>query len=280
MKTLIFNDTSKQQHLGCRLTKQALSKIYPDADFVPYDETEKHIDRIPDYNKIIVNGEGTMHHSQTRAIWLMQVLLVAQKYGIYNALINSVWDSMSYQYLNSGGFPGNLNRSLPDILNHADRVQVRDSLSWKAMYDQGVRGHVVKDDLIFERHPKDNKYEGTVTIFDTILIPVHPSLREDYPTDTLADRVEGQTGESVYIYDIWGSDEPYEKVIHRMGRARRVISGSWHGCLMGYMAYKPVYPLPANSHKNLSLILCRDYLYKKEYEIYQDPRGFDYGRLV
>ena len=90
MKTLLLNDTSSY-HYGC---KQVVSTFtfdhsiktdnYASVDAIDYSQ----------YDKVILNGEGTMHHSSNIGYIFLNGLLRAQQAGCQTELLNTVWQQM------------------------------------------------------------------------------------------------------------------------------------------------------------------------------------------
>lgn len=116
-KVLLLNDTSKY-HNGC------IKVVNEIRDQLPIVKAKKKIAKheVTDYDYIVLNGEGTMHHDARVAIDHMFVLEAAQQKGIRTAIINTVW-----QELNSKAFG--------PILHNCEYISVREVNSQEELWN-------------------------------------------------------------------------------------------------------------------------------------------------
>ena len=93
-----------------------------------------------DYDALIVNGEGSMHHDRISAMRKLEALKEAVDTGKKAWLINTVWQEMSHDY--------------DAVLQALDGVIVREPLSREALRAHGVEASV-KPDLSFFHAARD-----------------------------------------------------------------------------------------------------------------------------
>ena len=112
-KTYLFNDTS-DYHNGCKKVVES----YGDEIDVKIKTKDSLSVLDIDYRnvkKVILNGEGTMHHNQSTAINFLKGLRKAQKAGCETEIHNTVWESMKHEY--------------DDVLKKCSLITVRESIS-------------------------------------------------------------------------------------------------------------------------------------------------------
>lgn len=93
-----------------------------------------------DYDVLIVNGEGSMHHDRKSALAKLEALKAAVEQGKKAWLINTVWQEMSHDY--------------DAVLQKLDGVVAREPLSQAALRAHGVEAEV-KPDLSFFHPARD-----------------------------------------------------------------------------------------------------------------------------
>ena len=87
MRVLVYNDTS-DYHYGC---KEVMQYLYDDIRACGHELS----DSFSQSDAIVVNGEGTMHHRQNRAVVILDVMGRALRMNKKVALINTVFQDMS-----------------------------------------------------------------------------------------------------------------------------------------------------------------------------------------
>ena len=99
LRAILLNDARSEEHLGCKLV---VKNILEQCDHVGIDvvDTVAHSaeddewiarNRAEDYDLLLINGEGTMHHDRPKAVSLMRSAVAASQRGKTVALINTVW---------------------------------------------------------------------------------------------------------------------------------------------------------------------------------------------
>lgn len=141
---LLLNDTSGY-HYGC-------SKVIETFEFdrsVKTNETP-NID-FGKYDKVVLNGEGTLHHNKPNAIKFLRYLAKAQQAGCETELVNTVWQ--------------NMNNDFDYVLSQCNKVTTREVLSRGEMLKHGVEAEVELDrslipEVEYEEYDHVKVYEG------------------------------------------------------------------------------------------------------------------------
>ena len=93
----VLNDTSTQDHAGCKAVMQSLYTRLEDSNVVGQHHVGTRLAE-PGFNDadlVICNGEGTMHHDRPNAKYLIECLDAAQTQGRRTMLVNTVWQEMA-----------------------------------------------------------------------------------------------------------------------------------------------------------------------------------------
>lgn len=142
-KIAIFNDTRPDHHYGCQLVMKNLFELLRSNNMDPvwcwpvgknWHSEKGVIPKKGDIDAVIVNGEGSIHHSSTRprANWLASVGEFSYKeLGVPAFLINASLEENSSE--------------LYEKLRFYKRIYVRESKSLKELNDYGLAGDVVPD---------------------------------------------------------------------------------------------------------------------------------------
>ena len=130
MKTILLNDTSIY-HSGSKQSVKILSSYYkPELLISTYSSLDLSL--INNFDRIILNGEGTLHHNQYNAIKFLKYLREAQKLNKDTLIVNSVWQSMSMDW--------------KDVLEKCSLIEVRETLSQNEIYSKyDIKPTVVLD---------------------------------------------------------------------------------------------------------------------------------------
>jgi polysaccharide pyruvyl transferase WcaK-like protein len=140
-KAVILNDTSKANHYGCKTVIKNLIELLLDNGITtintcPLDKNWRHskefTNSILESDIVLVNGEGTLHHSQDSAMDLVVVgKFVKENLDIPVVLINaSIQDNNNLFY---------------DYLKYFDLIFTRDSSSKIELLKYGINSKVVPD---------------------------------------------------------------------------------------------------------------------------------------
>lgn len=214
-RKVLINDTSNY-HNGCKIVVEAIRENYG------YDKAYRTIDVLDidytQYDEVIVNGEGTMHHNQRSAIRFLEALKAAQKFGLRTRLINTVWQSMIHDY--------------DDVLQRCDEVIVREINSAEEMQKHGVTPLIAPDmsylvDVPYQEYEHVTAYEGQYWKLDT--------KETDWPAINVFEQS-------------WG------EIVNRLRHADLLITGRHHEMYAACKARCRFLVKPGNTWKNEGLL--------------------------
>jgi hypothetical protein len=160
MKTLLINDTSKTNHFGCKILNIHLNMIFKKKKInitkrcfnaESYEISLKKI-RNENFDYVIINGEGTLHHDQKELINILNIskIFFDKKIPVY--LINATIQKISYKYIK--------------IFHKFKKIYVRENLSKIFLNKFGIRSKVVPD-LIFYKKVTNTIYKNNNNILIT-----------------------------------------------------------------------------------------------------------------
>ena len=135
-RVVILNDTAKLEHHGCRLVSDMLAAEFVingiRVNRIPIGRMwRQHIKVVNSASVVIINGEGTFHHSSRYAADLLQIVPHCNRLKIPVILLNSTWQDNSERMIS-------LARGL-------DRIFVRESFSRNDLEKNGIASQVVPD---------------------------------------------------------------------------------------------------------------------------------------
>jgi len=139
LQTIVFNDTSCDEHHGCQFVMAQLGKLSKDAGiqvrrYCPknydWESDQQLIAEIATLDLCIVNGEGTMHHDADPALCYGRLARYCRSVGVPCFLINSVWQD---------------NCQLLEYATDFAAIYVRDRMSKEELAASGVSAEVVPD---------------------------------------------------------------------------------------------------------------------------------------
>lgn len=174
-KAVILNDTSNELHHGCRtvmrnirclLRKRNIELIATNPSSVDWQPNKRFVEDIQKSDIVIVNGEGTLHHSQRTGLYLVKVSEYCKKLAIPVVLINSTY------YRN--------NEEFANYTKNFDLIFVRQSLSQDELKEKNINSEVVPD----------------MTFYDTINISEKEKTSKIGFTDTFSTELS----EKLYYY--------------------------------------------------------------------------------
>ena len=259
MRTLLLNDTRSDQHVGCQLVVDAIlqqgQKVGIDVvRSIPNSSTNDELlarTYASEYDLLLINGEGTMHHDRPKALALGRAATTAARLGKCVVLANTVWQA---------------NDELNKCLRHVDLVFCRESLSCQAVQAAGKHATVVPD-LVFATHPLADetarKRAGTAVIDsvipDTAMSWAWQACRRKYAfmpmcvasyerfrrRPWLGAAMRFRTGNPI--------EKPDDNFVHRLSQFESVISGRFHGSCLAMLLGIPVVGIRSNTHKTEAL---------------------------
>lgn len=219
-KTLLLNNTSKY-HKGC-------AKVIETFTFDDSIETNDSVEvNFSEYSKVILNGEGTMHHTKNgfrrNPIKFMKALLEAQKAGCETQIVNSVWQEMTNEF--------------DDMLGKCSVIEVRDVLSQRELQEKHHTSSIVKPDrslipdVPYEEYEHVDVYEGQWFFRKT--------ESYDYPGK-----------QEINIFK-----QSWNEIVNRLRHATVLVTGRHHEAYAAIKAGCKFVVLPGNTHKNEGIYL-------------------------
>ena len=220
-KTLLLNNTSKY-HNGC-------AKVIETFAFDHSIETNEDTNvNFAEYDKVILNGEGTMHHTRAdirqNPIKFLKALRNAQFAGCETQLVNTVWQEMTNEF--------------DDVLQKCSVIQVRDILSQKELKEQHNIDSVVKPDrsiipdVEYVEYEHNKVYQGQWFYNDRDLSPSVPKI------------------------DIFKQD--WNEIVNRLRHCDLLVTGRHHEAYAAIKAKCKFIVLPGNTHKNEGIYLTAE----------------------
>jgi hypothetical protein len=216
-KTLLLNDTSKY-HYGCA----EVVKTFLFDDSIETNGAFPEIN-FEDYDTVILNGEGTMHHTKNQIrqnpIKFLKLLKQAQQAGCNTQIVNTVWQEMTNEY--------------DDVLKQCNKIEVREILSRKDLEENhGVESQVVPDRSLlthveYAEYPHVTVYQGRWFFNGPDL--GHPKI------------------------DIFA--QPWHEVVNRLRHCDLLVTGRHHEAYAAIKAGCKFIVLPGNTHKNEGIYL-------------------------
>lgn len=168
--------------------------------------------------RVVLNGEGTMHHSSHNALKFLRALEKAQTLGIPTEIINTVWQAMPHEY--------------DTILQKCDRIVVRENYSAEELVAHGVEAEVEPDRCIYVDVP----YKHVSETYDILEGEYYFNRlrRTEYPRISI-------------FQETWAS------LINKLRNTNILITGRHHEMYAGLLAGCRVVIESSRTHKNEGL---------------------------
>jgi len=141
MKVVLLNDTSKKPHHGCWTVISTINKlvcqkngkvVYSNRVGKNWQKNKNFLYSLQSADLVIVNGEGTIHHSQQRGLDLVKIAKFAkERYSIKSVLINASFQDNSEEIV--------------EYTRYFYSIYVRDSYSQFALAEHGIDSKIVPD---------------------------------------------------------------------------------------------------------------------------------------
>lgn len=159
MRALLINDTRSNGHVGCDLVMAAITQqcqrvgielIGTVLNSSTSDAAEVAA-RLDEFDLLLVNGEGTLHHDQPKALRITEAVQVARAAGRYCVLLNTVWQD---------------NDQTCRMLQSFDQIYCRESMSAEQLRRDGAAAIVVPD-LVFSHSLASGGEKRGVAVLDS-----------------------------------------------------------------------------------------------------------------
>jgi polysaccharide pyruvyl transferase WcaK-like protein len=218
VKSLLLNDTSKY-HNGCKVVVKELVKKYDITSLVKTSEeiTENNLLK---FDRIVLNGEGTMHHNQKNAKKFLRYLDIAQKNNIETYLVNSVWQDMSTKY--------------NKILKNLKVLEVREVNSYNELKN--------KHNIISIIKPDESYFHSVVSSKDFEKVDI-------YEGGYFSKRIKQTEYPSINIFR-----QSWEEIVGRLKNSSLLITGRHHEMYAACVAECKFIPFSGNTWKMEGLL--------------------------
>ena len=171
-KAVILNDTSYELHHGCKavmgnirrlLRRRNINIIYANPVSMNWKKNERFIKNIKNSDIAIINGEGTIHHSQRTGLYLVKVSEYCKKLGLPVVLINSSYCKNNEEFAN--------------YMKNFDLIFVRESLSQNELRKWGIDSEVVPDMTFYNTvNVSEKKVTSRIGFTDSFFIELSEKL--------------------------------------------------------------------------------------------------------
>lgn len=222
-KVLLLNNT-ENYHSGCKAVIDFYRKQFCQHELSFHNSQTE----FKDFDVVIVNGEGTMHHNAKAADHLLDQLIEAKHYGCRTLLVNTVWQH---------------NPDFIDKLSHVDYISVRDIKSKKdiqSKIDRPVDLCIDYSYFVYKRVESSPK---------TLMLTA--GNRMNYPNTKPKRPKISDIGEDSRA-DIFG--QTWIELVDTLAQSRLFVTGRHHELYAACVARCPFVVLEGNSHKNSGLI--------------------------
>lgn len=227
----LANDTSAVPHAGCKAVMRSLIAAIEGAGLTI---SGRHVTGTREIDEaafaaaeiVLVNGEGTIHHSGPRALYLLQLIRRAKRRGKRVLLVNALFQ----QYDAPSG----------DMLSGLALLTVREPRS--AAFARSFGGE-------------------PLTLLDSAADPAFLAGGKAQPL--MAGRVIGGTHRHGLIPDLFGQQEgekltlrhlPFEDIVATLRQAEVYLTAQHHGVYAAALTGCPFVTSPSNSHKIESFV--------------------------
>lgn len=190
----------------------------------------KVVGKHDDFELLVVNGEGSMHHDSSGCRKKMAAIEEALRSGKRAMLINSVWQANDQAYA--------------DILKRCERVVVREVISQRAMADQGVQAEVAIDQSFHDEVDPTASYtdfERRAVFTDFFSTEFDSFVRLNSKWAQKFDYIDMTTMS-------WSS------LVRSLRTASVLVTGRHHAVYAACRARLPFLAMRGNTHKNEGLI--------------------------
>lgn len=149
-KAVLLNDTSHDHHYGCEvvmrnihraLRERGIEVIYACPVGHDWKADSLCLSAIQSCDIVVVNGEGTIHHSKMRGKWLVEVAPHAEALGKPAVLFNATYQENDESFV--------------PYLKAFKHIYVRESLSQAELQAQGVKSEVVPDMTFYSSYQEN-----------------------------------------------------------------------------------------------------------------------------
>jgi hypothetical protein len=177
-----------------------------------------------DFDVLVVNGEGSMHHGSGAFRNKMRMIAAATEAGRKACLVNSVWQGNPHDF--------------DAALARCRQIVVREVLSQGAIADHGIAAQVVPDFSYFAPVPKGDAidFKGGIVVTDF--------LSREFAGFV---RLRSRWAERYPFVDMRAMD--WATLVRSLETARLLVTGRHHAVCAALKARTPFLALAGNTHK-------------------------------
>ncbi|MEH6504576.1 MAG: polysaccharide pyruvyl transferase family protein [Cycloclasticus sp.] len=255
MRIILINDTSSNDHVGCNLVVKNTLRICNEIGLNIVktihnnaESTLNELKKSTDFDCLLINGEGTMHHDRRLAIEFGECAKWCKSKNKLVVLYNTVWQE---------------NITLNNYLQFFDLIYCRESLSADLIQKEGYLAKVVPD-LVFASiglpkfaPPKD---QSNIIVLDAVRKELTRKLGwfagiNKYSflvmSGNNAKYIKQRFFLSIFlrVFGSYKDDVSNDEFIAKLSRATKVISGRFHGTCLALMLGKQTASISSNTHK-------------------------------
>ncbi len=253
IKAAIVNDTGGKGHYGCDLVMARLreelaraggTEVWSHPVGVDWQPLENELLNRPQVDVVIVNGEGSIHHSATRP----------------RARYLPAMGPFAKNRLNAGTFLINaticdIDQSVADDLKAFDAIFVRDDGSRRALAEYGLTSRVVADLTLGASLPSADKREG-IGVTDSVLGEAAADLaklaiQNGWNSQVMHDRKRAKSGTTSF-WSRFGRgkhNDDFGSFARFLSSHKLIVTGRYHTVTMCIATRTPFVALESNTPK-------------------------------
>lgn len=233
MKIYLFNDTI-MAHAGSQETMHNIYEMLNEHEIIKHHKCHEFNydeEAMRNCEAVVINGEGSIHHNNKKAQFLMDILSQAIKDKKYTYLINTTYQEMP--------------KSCFEILRKVDYLQVREWASYQYLLKNQVHCDLRIDMSINNLKPRFGGSVGKKRCVGQ----VHHECKDAIEKLDLYKQKE-------HFEEVTLNEMNYQEVVSYLyWNAKTYITGQYHGVIAGLMADCYVIPIPSNSWKIEGLLM-------------------------
>ncbi|MCK4442719.1 MAG: polysaccharide pyruvyl transferase family protein [Sulfurovaceae bacterium] len=271
-KTVVINDTSYEAHHGCQTVMNNIFKLLKlqkieilATNPVARDWNHKEfIDNLKKADIVIINGEGTLHHSQKRAKILSEIIPFSKNLNKKVILINATIEDNDEYIMNN--------------IRLADLIFVRESMSHNYLLKKNIQSTVVPDMTFYTdivpKHREKKYIAYTDSVYNELSIELLNESRNRTDAIFIPPLKLTSFDKSIKIFfrdrlkwilfkiiNMLKIDMEYERLIYlyftnnfndyldKLYESKLLIAGRFHSICFGILTQTPFVALKSNSFK-------------------------------
>ena len=255
MKVILLNDTRSNQHVGCNLVVQNTLHSCKQVGIEITSTIQNNISdplaeiqKLTDYNCLLINGEGTMHHDRQLAKAFGKCAEWCKSQNKLVVLYNTVWQE---------------NKILNQYLRYFDAIYCRESFSAREIQELGFQAKVVPD-MVFSTPMtigvKGSSEDSVIIILDAVRKGLCYKLgwlavRKRLRFFSMSNNNDVSINKRFFLpyalrfFSGYTQKLPDSKFIEQISLSDKVISGRFHGTCLALLHFKPTASIASNTHK-------------------------------